>query len=243
MIAFGSLGGWAHRTAGQHGRGDAGRAGKGIGRFLALIRVAVSAAGFVIQVWLTTAHPSLPRDWICVIDVNADESRLDGLNHSHGDKPCLRDQLFRISNIGAALHRGQDNSGSALPSAAERLHAGSETVRRCHRRPHGQRNWGHLSLSFNPGGLPLTFAQLSYVSLGLTASPMWCSSWPVAPSAGPLTSFRQSFERHDIEAAQVRVNVADLSTVETLVEELSSPDEQHGSIAIDLLRIARQTRS
>ncbi len=89
-----------------------------------------------------------------------------------------------------------------------------------------------LLILVQPWGLGLTWPQLSYVSLGLTVA------WFVMASSAKrqyLKSFRQSFERHDIESAEVRLNVADLSTIETLVEELANPDERRVLYAIDLL--------
>ena len=50
-----------------------------------------------------------------------------------------------------------------------------------------------------------------------------------------LSSFRRSLETRQVEADQVSLSVADLVTVETLVEELAHPDEQRVLYAIDVL--------
>src|SRR5262249_31913764 len=50
-----------------------------------------------------------------------------------------------------------------------------------------------------------------------------------------LETFRQTIETQAVEPEEVRLSVADLSTVETLVEELAHPDERRVLYAIDLL--------
>jgi AAA family ATP:ADP antiporter len=83
-----------------------------------------------------------------------------------------------------------------------------------------------------PWGLSLTWQQISYVSLLVMAG--WIGMVMVAKRAY-ASAFRASLERLDVKPAEVRLAVADLSTVETLVEELAHPDEQRVLHAIDLL--------
>ena len=52
---------------------------------------------------------------------------------------------------------------------------------------------------------------------------------------GYLTSFRQTIEQQGVEPTDVRLTVADLSTVETLVEQLAHPDEERVLYAIEVL--------
>ena len=52
---------------------------------------------------------------------------------------------------------------------------------------------------------------------------------------GYLTAFRQSIERRDVAAADVTLSGGDLSTIETLVQELSQPDPARVVYAIDML--------
>ena len=89
-----------------------------------------------------------------------------------------------------------------------------------------------ILILIQPWGLHLRWEQLSYVSLCLAA--VW---FIVAAGARReyITSFRRSLERRDIKPSEVRLSVADLSTIETLVEELAHPDEQRVLHAIDLL--------
>ena len=83
-----------------------------------------------------------------------------------------------------------------------------------------------------PWGLHLTWIQLSFVSAALSVAWLFMA---IRAKREYLQSFRQSIERHDIEADQVRVGVADFTTVETLIEELASTDDRRVIYAIDLL--------
>jgi ATP/ADP translocase/CRP-like cAMP-binding protein len=83
-----------------------------------------------------------------------------------------------------------------------------------------------------PWGLELQWYQLSLVSLAFAF--VWFFMG-VRAKREYLKTFRQSIERQDVRAAEVRLDVADLSTVETLIEELASPDPRRVIYAIDLL--------
>ena len=73
-----------------------------------------------------------------------------------------------------------------------------------------------------PWGLGLTWQQISYASLTVMA--LWVFT-AIRARREYLGAFRRSIERRDVEAAAVRPDMADLATVETLVEELAHPDE------------------
>ncbi len=83
-----------------------------------------------------------------------------------------------------------------------------------------------------PWGLNLTWQQLSWASLTMTA--LWVVAALVA-KRGYLRAFRQSIERKDVAPQDVRLSVGDLQTVETLIAELADPDEQRVVYAIDIL--------
>lgn len=83
-----------------------------------------------------------------------------------------------------------------------------------------------------PWGLGLGWQQLSWASLTMTVIWMWTS---LAARRGYLLSFRQSLDRQDVVPQDLRLDVADLSTIETLVEELADPDESRVLYAIDVL--------
>lgn len=83
-----------------------------------------------------------------------------------------------------------------------------------------------------PWGLGLAWWQLSFISLGLTV--VWYYGSGIARRQY-VKGFRQSLERRDVEPEGLRLDVADLSTVETLLTELASPDDQHVLYAIEVL--------
>ncbi|MEP6918828.1 MAG: Npt1/Npt2 family nucleotide transporter, partial [Acidobacteriota bacterium] len=89
-----------------------------------------------------------------------------------------------------------------------------------------------LLVLVKPWGLHLDWQRLSYASLAVTA--LWILM-ALRARKGYLTAFRQSIERRDVEAADVRLSGADLSTIETLVQELSQPDPARVVYAIDML--------
>ncbi len=84
----------------------------------------------------------------------------------------------------------------------------------------------------HPRGLDLDWEQLSYASLFFTAA--WVGVALIAWREY-RRAFRASIVSRDIAPANIRTNVADAATIEALVEELSSPDEDAVLYAIDLL--------
>jgi HEAT repeat protein/CRP-like cAMP-binding protein len=83
-----------------------------------------------------------------------------------------------------------------------------------------------------PWGLDLGWQQVSYASLAIMA--LWMAT-ALRARREYLTVFRASLERHALRADEIRLDLADLSTVEALVEELANPDEERVLHAIELL--------
>lgn len=81
-------------------------------------------------------------------------------------------------------------------------------------------------------GFGLGWQQISYASLTVTA--LWLVA-AVAAKRGYLAAFRRSLERREVDVTAQPLVTADLSTIETLVEELAHPDEQRVLYAIDVL--------
>lgn len=81
-------------------------------------------------------------------------------------------------------------------------------------------------------GLHLSWQQLSYASLAVTA--LWILAALRARSEY-LKAFRRSIEEQGVEAAEIRLDTADLSSIETLVQELGHNDPKRVVYAIDLL--------
>ena len=89
-----------------------------------------------------------------------------------------------------------------------------------------------LLILVKPWGLGLDWQRLSYASLAMMA--LWIFM-ALRARKGYLTAFRQSIERRDVAAADVRLSGADLSTIETLLQELSHSDAARVVYAIDML--------
>jgi len=89
-----------------------------------------------------------------------------------------------------------------------------------------------LLVLIKPWGLGLGWQSLSYISLAVTA--MWIFMAMLARQEY-LKAFRKSIEGRAVAPASVRLDVADPATIETLVEELASPDESSVVYAIDML--------
>ncbi len=89
-----------------------------------------------------------------------------------------------------------------------------------------------LLVLVQPWGLALDWQRLSYASLGMMVFWLLMS---MKARRGYLAAFRRSLERRQIEPTTMRLGIADLSTVETLVEELAHTDERRVLYAIDVL--------
>jgi HEAT repeat protein/CRP-like cAMP-binding protein/MFS family permease len=83
-----------------------------------------------------------------------------------------------------------------------------------------------------PWGLGLNWQQISYASLAVTG--LWVFT-ALRARREYQAAFRRSIEKRTIETGAVRPELADLTTVEALVEELAHPDEERVLYAIELL--------
>ncbi|HSC27669.1 MAG TPA: Npt1/Npt2 family nucleotide transporter, partial [Vicinamibacterales bacterium] len=83
-----------------------------------------------------------------------------------------------------------------------------------------------------PWGLELSWQQISYASLIVMA--IWIGMVIVAKRAY-TRAFRSSLAQRVVHTADLRLTVVDLTTIETLVEELAHPDPARVLYAIDLL--------
>ncbi len=81
-------------------------------------------------------------------------------------------------------------------------------------------------------GLGLTWQQLSYASLGIMA--LWVF-FALRARREYLAAFRRSLVQQDMRAGEIRLETADLSTIEALVEELAHPEPKRVLYALDLL--------
>ena len=89
-----------------------------------------------------------------------------------------------------------------------------------------------LLVLIKPWGLNLGWQQLSYATLVLVA--VWIVM-SIRAKREYVASFRRSIEQQDMRPSEIRLDTADLNTMETLVLELSHPDPKRVIYAIDLL--------
>ncbi len=81
-------------------------------------------------------------------------------------------------------------------------------------------------------GLGLSWQQLSWASLTMIV--LWVFA-AVRAKREYQSVFRRTLERQDVAPDLLRLNEADLSTIETLVEEQGHPDPRHVNYAVDML--------
>jgi AAA family ATP:ADP antiporter len=89
-----------------------------------------------------------------------------------------------------------------------------------------------LLVLIQPWGLGLTWQQLSYASLTLVA--VWLVA-AVYAKREYVRAFRRSIEQQRVRPSEIRLDAADLNTVEALIVELGHEDPQRVVYAIDLL--------
>ena len=89
-----------------------------------------------------------------------------------------------------------------------------------------------LLILISPWGFHLGWQKLSYVSVTLTVIWIFVA---LRARRGYRMAFRQSLENQIIKPSEMRPAVADLSTIETLVQELASPDSSRVLYAMDML--------
>jgi len=199
--------------------------------FLASVQLWTSIIGFVIQVWLTSKiHRYLGIGFaLMILPVSLGTSGVIMLLNGALWAPGLARVLDQ------SLRYTVDKTTREilfLPLPADiKLKAKSfvdVTVDR------GAKAAGALLLLVlvKPWGLNLNWQQLSYASLIVTAA--WIVMALYA-RRGYLTAFRQSIERRDLAPAEVRLSGGDLSTVETLLQELAHPEPARVVYAIDVL--------
>jgi CRP-like cAMP-binding protein/HEAT repeat protein len=89
-----------------------------------------------------------------------------------------------------------------------------------------------LLVLIKPWGLNLNWQQISWASLIIMG--LWIAM-AIRAKKGYIAAFRRSIESRVMEPERMRSDVADLQTVETLIEELADPDEQRVLYAMDIL--------
>lgn len=89
-----------------------------------------------------------------------------------------------------------------------------------------------LLVLVQPWGLGLGWRQLSYASITMMA--VW-GAFALNARREYMRAFRRSIEQQDVRPAEVRIDSADLSSIETLLTELSHAEPRRVIYAIDML--------
>jgi ATP:ADP antiporter, AAA family len=202
-----------------------------IGAFLAQVRFYLSAAAFVIQVWITPRiHRYLGIGFALLIlptnlGVTAAMIVLNKVLWAPAVASVM-DRSFRYT----VDKTTREVLFLPLPSELrqEVKPFVDVTVDRL------SRGLGALAILvlIQPWGLALHWHQLSYVSLALTIGWYFMA---FRAKREYLSSFRQSIERREVATRAMGVTGADVSTIETLVQELSQIDPGRVIYAIDVL--------
>src|SRR3954463_15697965 len=214
-------------AAAQRGAGGA----DSITAFLASVGLWMSTIGFVVQVWLTSKiHRYLGIGFaLMILPVSLGSTAIVMLLNGALWAPALArilDQSLRYTIDKTT----REILFLPLPSAIK-LKAKSfvdVTVDRM------AKALGAIVLIVlvKPWGLHLDWQHLSYASLVMTV--LWIVM-ALRARREYLQSFRQSLESRVMEAKDLRLPSADLSTIETLLQELSQPDAARVVYAIDML--------
>ncbi|MCA1561286.1 MAG: HEAT repeat domain-containing protein, partial [Acidobacteria bacterium] len=89
-----------------------------------------------------------------------------------------------------------------------------------------------LLVLIKPWGLNLSWQQVSYASFAVMA--VWIAT-AIRAKHGYVAAFRRSIEQRVVKPEEVRLSGSELSTVESLVQELAHPDPARVVYAIDVL--------
>ena len=233
VIGFGSLGAalidQQLNMAAEQFRG-AGRENS-IASFLAQVRFYISAAAFVIQVWVTPRiHRYLGIGFALVIlptNLGLTAALIIGYKVLWAPAfASIMDRSFRYT----VDKTTREVLFLPLPSQLrqEVKPFVDVTVDRV------SRGVGALLMLIliQPWGFALAWYQLSFVSLALAV--LWYAM-SFRAKREYLASFRRSIEQRVVKPEEVRLSGSELSTVETLVQELAHPDPARVVYAIDVL--------
>ncbi len=207
------------------------KGGTDLEKILGSVQLYLSLIGFVIQVWLTSRiHRFLGIGFaLLILPVSLGATALVMLFN----KALWAPMTARISDT--SLRYTVDKTTREilfLPLPAELKSRAKPFVDVTMDRLAKGLGGLLILVLIQPWGLNLTWQQLSYASLTMTA--LWIAAAMVA-KRGYLRAFRQSLERKDVAPRDLRLRVGDLQTVETLIGELADPDEQRVIYAIDIL--------
>jgi ATP/ADP translocase/CRP-like cAMP-binding protein/HEAT repeat protein len=233
IISFGALGAvildqqLSMATQEFKGRGQT----DAITAFLGTIRFYVSAAGFVIQVFLTSRIHRLLGIGFALMVLPVNIAAMAGI--------ILGNYALWAPSLGSVVDRSFRYTVDK--TTREILFLPLPTDVKLRAKPFIDvtvdrlaKGIGALMLLvfIKPWGLGLTWQQLSYVSLALVV--IWFVA-TVYAKREYVRAFRRSLEQQVVEPSTLRLSDPDPSSIETLVSELAHPEPRHVLYAIDLL--------
>ena len=202
-----------------------------IGAFLAQVRFYLSAAAFVIQVWITPRiHRYLGIGFALLILPT---------NLAATAALIIAFQVLWAPAVASVMDRSFRYTVDKTTREVLFLPLPSELRQEV--KPFVDVTVDRLSKAFGavmilvliqPWGLALAWYQLSFVSVGLAVI------WYVMAFRAKreyLMSFRRSLDQGVMKPDEMRLSGSELSTVETLVQELAHPDPARAIYAIDVL--------
>ncbi len=203
----------------------------GMAAFLAQVQLYVSAAGFVIQIWLTSrihrhfgigfALLILPVFLGVTSTIVLATGALWAAALGRTLDASLRYTIDKTTREILFLPLSADLKYRAKPFIDVTVDRFAKAV-----------GASVMLVLIKPWGFGLTWRHLGVMGLALTGA--WLVG-AVYARRGYLSAFRKTIVDQAVAPAELRIDSADLSTVETLVEELAHPDESRVLYAIDLL--------
>jgi HEAT repeat protein/CRP-like cAMP-binding protein len=201
---------------------------------LGKVQVYTSTIGFVIQLWLTTRiHRFLGVGFaLLILPVSLSITGATILLNAALWAPMLA----RVADKSVRYTVDKTTREVLfLPLPAELKHKAKPFVDVTLDRVGRAASAFLLLLLIKPWGLGLSGArwnQISWASLAVMV--VWIAI-AIRAKRGYVDAFRRSLASHDMVPGEVRLPVADLTTIETLVEELAHPDDRRVLYAIELL--------
>jgi ATP/ADP translocase len=214
----------------EEAKGAGGAAG--IAAFLGQIGIYTSMVGFVIQVWLTSRIQTRLGIGFAMLILPVSLGATGGLILATGGLWAAA--MARI--LDTSLRYTVDKTSREIlfiPLPAGLKHQAKPFVDVTVDRFSKAMVALLILVLIKPWGLGLGWRQLSVVSLLMTG--VWIMA-AIKARREYLIAFRTAVYRQAVEPTEVRVAAADLSTVETLVEELAHPEEERVLYAIDVLK-------
>ena len=233
VVGFAAAGAWIiEQQLNMAAEANRARGGDAIAAFLAQVNALMSIAGFVVQITLTSwIHRSMGLTFaLLLLPVGFASTAfvilVSGALWAPALARCLDTTLrYTVDKTTREL--------LFLPLAADLKYRAKPFIDVTMDRFARAMAALLVLVLIKPWGLGLDWRGLSYASISMTG--LWIAMALVARK-DYLGSFRAGIGERAIAPDTIRTNVDDAATIETLVEELSNPDEEAVLYAIDMLQ-------